>query len=69
MSEELSDTQQAILGFIEGCQRDGFTPSMREIADAIDFRSVSGVHYQLHELDAKGYIELRKGKHRRVIVR
>ena len=56
----LTDRQQQILGYLESCQREGYTPTLQEVADHTDTKSASGIHYQYRQLEAKGYIELAK---------
>jgi repressor LexA len=66
----LSARQQALLDFVTRYQQGrGFMPSMREIADALGYRSVGSVHYQLHELDRRGYIRHEPNRPRAFMIR
>lgn len=61
-AQTLSDTQQAILGFIaERIAVDGFPPTQTEIARAFGFKGVRGAQYHLEALEAAGAIERRPG--------
>ncbi len=54
----LSDNQKAILDFIKSELRvKGYPPSVREIRDAVGFKSTSTVHGHLEKLEQKGYIK------------
>lgn len=56
--ERLTATQQGILNFISGTIRAHHrAPSLREIADAFDIGTASGVVCHLKALEAKGYIK------------
>ncbi len=55
---DLSGSQQALLDFLRQYIDDnGFPPSYREMAAALDFRSTNGVAYQLRCLEDKGYLQ------------
>lgn len=64
----MTPKQWAILDFITECQTKGYSPSYREIADKFDMASVSGVQYQLQQIEAAGQIKLTKGAARRIEV-
>jgi repressor LexA len=55
---DLSDRQRALLTYLDAyIQEHGYPPSIREMARAVGIRSTNGVAYQLHMLEAKGYLE------------
>ena len=57
MYEDLKDKQKAILEFIKKQTREcGYPPSVREICDAVGFKSTSSVHTHLKKLEELGYI-------------
>jgi len=69
VGSELSDRQRSILGFIvETQQEQGWTPSVREIGDAVGLRSSAAVHKHLNAMEAKGYIQRMPGKMRAIEV-
>jgi repressor LexA len=54
----LSDKQREILAFLhETITRVGYPPSMREIAEAVGFSSISSVSNRLTQLELKGFIK------------
>ena len=54
----LSRRQREIAEFIIAYhQRHGYAPNQREIAEALGYQGVGGLHYQLGELKRLGYIE------------
>lgn len=58
----LSDTQQAILGFIaERIDADGYPPTQTEIARAFGFKGVRAAQYHLEALEVAGAIERKPG--------
>jgi repressor LexA len=62
-STALSTRQHTILEMIRAAVAErGYPPSIREIGDAVGLTSPSSVAYQLHMLEAKGYI--RRDPHR-----
>lgn len=65
----MNEKQWAILDFIADCQTKGFSPSYKEIGDKFGYKSVSGVQYQLKEIEAAGQIKLTKGAARRIELR
>ena len=58
----ITERQQRVLTFIENYISDtGFPPTVREIADGLDIKSVNGVREHLRLIEKKGFVELRKG--------
>jgi repressor LexA len=66
MGETLSDRQRQILSFIAEKQQKGWTPSVREIGQAVGLRSSAAVQKQLNNLERKGYIHRLPGKARSI---
>jgi len=65
----LTPRQKQILDFIrEFGERNGYAPSMREIAGAVDLTSTSAVSYQLSALQNKDYLRRIPGRPRTVEV-
>ncbi len=65
----LTPRQEQILGFIRDFgECNGYAPSMREIAGAVDLTSTSAVSYQLSVLQNKGYLRRIAGGPRTVEV-
>ncbi|MCA1714052.1 MAG: transcriptional repressor LexA [Gammaproteobacteria bacterium] len=65
----LTDTQQAILGFLdERIAADGMPPSQAEIAKAFGFKGVRAAQYHLEALEAAGAIERIPGRARGIRV-
>ncbi|WP_375384961.1 transcriptional repressor LexA [uncultured Microbacterium sp.] len=63
--KSLSDKQLAILEVIQrSIARHGYPPSMREIGDAVDLKSLSSVTHQLNQLELSGYLRRDPGKTR-----
>ncbi|HWI29932.1 MAG TPA: transcriptional repressor LexA [Microbacterium sp.] len=63
--KSLSDKQMAILEVIQrSIARHGYPPSMREIGDAVDLKSLSSVTHQLNQLEPSGYLRRDPGKTR-----
>jgi repressor LexA len=55
---DLSASQEALLAFLRRyIAEHGYPPSYREMAAALDFRSINGIAYQLRCLEEKGYLE------------
>lgn len=64
---ELSKMQKRIYDYIADCvQRQGYPPSVREIADAVGLKSPSTVHFHLKHLVEAGVIEKGAGKGRAI---
>ena len=56
--DDLTVRQESILDCIrETVAAFGEAPSVREIGRYVGLRSISSVHYQLRELERKGFIE------------
>ena len=54
----LSDRQRYIVGFLISYQnRNGFPPSLSEIAEDVGLASKSSVSYQIGQLELMGYVE------------
>lgn len=53
-------------GITKYIDENGFSPSIRDIGDIMDFKSTSTVHRYLSRLEQKGYIE-RKEKSPRAL--
>jgi repressor LexA len=54
----LSRRQREIVEFITAYHgRHGYAPNQREIAEALGYQGVGGLHYQLSELKRLGYVE------------
>ncbi len=66
----VSTIQLRILEFIRACVVDhGYPPSVREIGDWVGLASTSSVHYQLGELESKGYLKREHNRSRAISVR
>jgi repressor LexA len=66
MTQALSERQRQILHFIGQQQQAGWTPSMREIGEAVGLRSSAAVQKQLAALERKGYIRRLSGQARSI---
>lgn len=65
--EQISRKREHILSFIkEFVAKNGYSPSIREIMNAVGLRSTSTVHYHLQELERTGKINLQGGKNRAI---
>jgi len=63
--KSLSAKQMAILEVIQtSIARHGYPPSMREIGDAVNLKSLSSVTHQLGQLELSGYLRRDPGKTR-----
>ncbi len=59
--------QREILEFLrEFIERNGYSPTVREICAAVGLKSTSSVHHHLNELRQQGYIDMAVGKNRTV---
>nr|WP_050814057.1 transcriptional repressor LexA [Eubacterium callanderi] len=57
MYEDLTEKQKQILEFIKKQTREcGYPPSVREICEAVGFKSTSSVHSHLKTLEQRSYI-------------
>ena len=64
---QLSKMQQKIYEYIASCIREqGYTPSVREIGEAVGLKSPSTVHFHLKHLEEAGVIEKGAGKGRAI---
>lgn len=54
LTERESQVLDIIINYIK---ENGYAPSVREIGDAIGFKSTSSVHAHLKNLETKGFIE------------
>src|SRR3954462_8728366 len=68
MTAALRERQRQILRFISARQQEGWTPSVREIGDAVGLRSSAAVQKQLSTLERKGYIRRLSGQARSIQV-
>jgi repressor LexA len=66
MAEALSDRQRQILSVLMEKHQEGWTPSVREIGQAVGLNSSAAVQKQLIELERKGYIRRLHGKARSI---
>ncbi|MBO4868794.1 MAG: transcriptional repressor LexA [Clostridia bacterium] len=67
--QDLSKREREILEFItETIEAEGYSPSVRDISQALGIRSTSTVHMYLHRLEEKGYILKEQGKSRTIRV-
>ena len=63
--KELTDREREVLDYIVGMiNENGYSPSIRDIKSALDFKSTSTVHTYLARLENKGYIQKEGGKSR-----
>lgn len=61
----LSEKEQRILDYIkDNINRNGYSPSIRDIRTDLDIKSTSTVHTYLSRLEKKGYIQKENGKSR-----
>jgi repressor LexA len=66
----LTPVRRKIIRVIEESMRSrGYSPSMREIGDAVGLASTSSVSHQLSVLQAKGYLVREPGRPRTMIPR
>lgn len=66
---ELTKMQKRIYDYIADCvQRQGYPPSVREIANAVGLKSPSTVHFHLKHLEEAGVIEKGAGKGRAITI-
>ncbi len=68
MTQALSERQRQIMRFISERQQEGWTPSVREISEAVGLRSSAAVQKQLASLERKGYIRRLSGQARSIQV-
>ena len=66
---KLTDKEQATLDYIiDVIQNNGYSPSIRDIKNAIGYKSTSTVYSCLNKLEALGYIQKEEGKSRTIRV-
>lgn len=65
MKHDLNEMEERILKYIvEVIRTEGFSPSVRDIQNAMDIKSTSTVHAYVARLKEKGYIQKENGKSR-----
>ena len=65
MKEQLTEKEKAMYDFIcDTIRREGFSPSVRDIQNALGIKSTSTVHSYLNRLEEKGAIQKESGKSR-----
>ncbi len=63
--EELVQIEQEIYDYIvNAIEKEGYSPSVRDIKSALGIRSTSTVHLYLQRLEDKGFIQKEQGKSR-----
>jgi len=68
-SDDLTTRQRKIIQVIEdSARRDGYPPTLREIAESTGLASTSSVAYQLSALEKKGYLSRGSGRPRTAVV-
>jgi repressor LexA len=68
MGQTLSERQQRILSFITEKQQEGWTPSVREIGEAVGLNSSAAVQKHIIRLERQGYVRRLPGKARLIQV-
>lgn len=64
MAEPLTRRQQNVLDYVrQSVDILGVTPTLREIAESQNLQSASNIHRILHELEKKGYLQLRSSSY------
>ncbi len=62
---KLTDKEQQIYDYISMMiEKNGYSPSVRDIKNAVDIKSTSTVHMYLQKLEDKGFIQKDRGKSR-----
>lgn len=64
----MDETTYKVLAFIFEEKQKDQTPSLKEIAEKVDYASPGGAHAALKRLEKGGYILRRQGKHRSTII-
>lgn len=65
----LTPMQSSVLAFVDEFQTErGYSPAYREIAEGVGLASKSGVHRIVHDLVARGAVQLMPGHGRSVAV-
>ncbi|MBO4265313.1 MAG: transcriptional repressor LexA [Clostridia bacterium] len=63
--QPLNELEKAMYDFIgDTIKRDGYSPTVRDIREALEIKSTSTVHKYLQSLEDKGYIQRVQGKSR-----
>ncbi len=66
---KLKEHEQRVFDFIRSSlNENGYAPSVRDIMNALGYRSTSTVHLYLHRLLELGYINMEEGKSRAITV-
>ena len=66
---KLKEHEQRVLDFIQSSlEKNGYAPSVRDIMNALGYKSTSTVHLYLHRLEELGYIHMEEGKSRAITV-
>ena len=66
---KLKEHEQRVLDFIQSSlEMKGYAPSVRDIMNALGYKSTSTVHLYLHRLEELGYIHMEEGKSRAITV-
>ena len=66
---KLKEHEQRVLDFIQSSlEKNGYAPSVRDIMNALGYKSTSTVHLYLHRLEEFGYIHMEEGKSRAITV-
>ena len=69
MADRLTSKQSEVLWFVQDyIESEGYPPTRREIAEAMNYRSENSAYDHLIALDKKGCIELRRGVSRGIRV-
>ncbi len=61
MKRPLTKPEKRVLSYIRDCQKIGYTPSQRECAQALGYRSPFSVFRILNQLENHGYISKPRG--------
>ena len=64
---KLKEDEQRVFDFIQRSLNEvGYAPSVRDIMNALGYKSTSTVHLYLHRLEEMGYISMEEGKSRAI---
>ncbi|MBR5186875.1 MAG: helix-turn-helix domain-containing protein, partial [Clostridia bacterium] len=65
MKPNLTEKENGVYRYIcEATEAHGYSPSVRDIQEALGIKSTATVHSYLNKLEAKGYIQKAQGKSR-----
>ncbi len=65
MKQGLTEKENEMYRYIcEATEKNGYSPSVRDIQEALGIKSTATVHAYLNKLEAKGYIQKAQGKSR-----